>query len=91
VIYNWEVGGLPGRTLGDPAIHPEGPYQPTVGLSDTDGAELVSLLAAGPVTAELSVSLFDLVTYNVIAQTTGGDQENVLHVGAHSDSVAAGK
>lgn len=29
--------------------------------------------------------------YNVIAQTIGGDQNNVLHICGHSDSVAAGK
>ena len=28
--------------------------------------------------------------YNVIAQTTGGDQDNVLLLGAHTDSIAAG-
>lgn len=30
------------------------------------------------------------LSYNVIAQTIGGDQENVVHLGAHSDSVEAG-
>jgi carboxypeptidase Q len=91
LIYNWDVGGLPGRTLGPPENHPEGPYQPTVGISDTDGAELIALLEAGPVTADLTINTFDITVYNVIAQTTGGDQNNVLQIGAHSDSVEAGK
>jgi acetylornithine deacetylase/succinyl-diaminopimelate desuccinylase-like protein len=32
----------------------------------------------------------DLSRYNVIAQTKGGDQNNVLLAGAHTDSVKAG-
>lgn len=33
----------------------------------------------------------DRISYNVIAQTKGGDPDNVVALGGHSDSVAAGK
>ncbi|EHK97568.1 putative leucine aminopeptidase 2 [Glarea lozoyensis 74030] len=73
-------------TLGaaDPA------FVPTVGISDTAGASLVSQLATATKTASLDVLVTDLPTYNVIAQTKGGDKDNVLLVGAHTDSVNAG-
>ena len=85
------MGRLADRTLEPQETHPEGPFQPAAGVSDTVGATLLSLLAAGPVTASLSIDLSDVTSYNVIAQTKGGDQNNVLHVGGHSDSVIDGE
>ncbi|KAH8821348.1 putative leucine aminopeptidase 2 [Xylogone sp. PMI_703] len=88
VIYNNVVGPLSG-TLGQ-ETRPEGPYPPTSGISQADGLALLDALGAGPVAADLNIILTDTPTYNVIAETRGGDHENVLHVGAHSDSVDAG-
>ncbi|KAK0123988.1 Leucyl aminopeptidase yscIV [Cadophora gregata] len=90
IIYNNVVVRLADRTLEPQETHPEGPFQPAAGVSDTVGATLLSLLGAGPVTASLSIDLSDVTSYNVIAQTKGGDQNNVLHVGGHSDSVIDG-
>ncbi|KAH7327151.1 putative leucine aminopeptidase 2 [Rhexocercosporidium sp. MPI-PUGE-AT-0058] len=70
---------------------PEGPYIPTGGITKTDGLDLVAQLASGAsIIADLSTKTANKTTYNVIAQTTGGDQDNVLLLGAHTDSVAAG-
>jgi len=85
VIYNNAAGPLDG-TLG--ASDPD--FVPTVGISDTAGASLVSQLATASKTASLDVLVTELPTYNVIAETKGGDHDNVLLVGAHTDSVNAG-
>jgi carboxypeptidase Q len=49
-------------------------------------------LAAGAVTGELTVNsiLENRTTANVIAETKEGDHNNVLALGGHLDSVAAG-
>ncbi|KAL0258706.1 hypothetical protein SLS55_006208 [Diplodia seriata] len=90
VIYNNVEGTLSG-TLGTP--RDEGPYVPTVGISNELGLELVDEIAGGasPV-ADVYVStvISNATTYNVLAQTRGGDQNNTLILSGHSDSVAAG-
>ncbi|POS77063.1 leupeptin-inactivating enzyme 1 [Diaporthe helianthi] len=90
VIYNNVAGSLSG-TLGAPS-RPEGPYPPIAAISQAAGQNIVSLLAAGEVIGELNVNsiIEDRVTMNVIAQTKSGDPNNVIFVGAHSDSVEAG-
>jgi hypothetical protein len=78
-------------TLKQKISTPEGPYVPTGGISQADGLALIKKLDAGlEVIAELSTEMAVSTTYNVIAQTKGGDQNNVIHIGGHSDSVAAG-
>ncbi|KUJ17171.1 putative leucine aminopeptidase 2 [Mollisia scopiformis] len=84
IIYN-NVEGLLQGTLGE-----AGDYAPTVGISLADGQTLIASLANGAVIAHLDVDLSEILTYNVIAETKGGDKENVLAVGAHTDSVQAG-
>ncbi|CAL3970280.1 unnamed protein product [Diplocarpon coronariae] len=92
VIHYNNVGGrLTPFTLGNQSDYPQGPFAPTAGVSDVVGASLLSLLAAGPVHASLSIDSTELTTYNVFAQTKGGDQDNVLELGAHSDSVIEGR
>ncbi|RDW77320.1 peptide hydrolase-5 [Coleophoma cylindrospora] len=85
LIYNNVDGALSG-TLGQ-ETRPEGSYPPTSGISKADG---LALLASLPQTGDLNIILVDVPTYNIIAQTKGGDPENVIQVGAHSDSVEAG-
>ena len=87
VIYNNEPGPL-SATLGTPLLD----YAPSVSISQEDGLALVAALEAGEVTAELVVNAISerRVNYNVIAETKGGDHDNVLILGGHSDSVYAG-
>ncbi|MEU8465865.1 M28 family metallopeptidase [Streptomyces sp. NPDC029003] len=87
VIYNNTAGTLNG-TLGDPAAG----KVPTGGVSQAEGEKLAAEAAAGPV--ELTLDLRELrenrKTFNVVAETKGGDENNTVFLGAHLDSVAAG-
>ncbi|KFY59103.1 hypothetical protein V496_05834 [Pseudogymnoascus sp. VKM F-4515 (FW-2607)] len=85
VVYN-NVDGVVQGTLGE-----EGDYPPTIGISKAQGEEFLAAIAAGTAqTADLFIEQKTIVTYNVIAETLHGDHDNVIHVGGHSDSVAAG-
>lgn len=84
IIYNNIAGPLPG-TLGG-----SGNFAPTVGISDTDGAALIAAITAtGPI-AKISMTITDVTTYNVIAETKSGAKGQVLALGSHTDSVEAG-
>ncbi|MEV6103206.1 M28 family metallopeptidase [Streptomyces sp. NPDC051940] len=87
LIYNNAPGPLNG-TLGDaPAVQ-----LPTGGISTADGEALAAAAAQGTVTVnlDLQVTVERSVTNNVIAETKGGDPNNVVMLGAHLDSVNAG-
>ena len=90
MIYNKEDGALSG-TLGPPP-RPEGPYVPTAGISLANGTDLLARLTSGPVSASLIVDsiIENRTTYNVLATSNSGDQNNVYQLGAHTDSVDAG-
>ncbi|PNS20312.1 Leucine aminopeptidase 1 [Sphaceloma murrayae] len=90
VIYN-NINGTLSGTLGS-VSRPEGPYPPTAGVSLQTGQTLLSFIQQGGATADLNVNaiLENRTTQNVIAQTKQGDQNNVLVIGGHSDSVQAG-
>jgi len=87
VIFN--QGNGPGRdvafigTLGAPGV-----TIPVVGSAYDVGVEL----AAGGVTVTMVVDAFSglRMTKNVLAESTGGDDSNIIMAGAHLDSVAAG-
>lgn len=87
VIYNNTAGSLNG-TLGDPNLG----KIPTGGVTQADGEKLAADAAAGPVEVTLDIRQFreNRKTYNVIAETRGGDANNTVFLGAHLDSVAAG-
>ncbi|MEU8843229.1 M28 family metallopeptidase [Streptomyces roseus] len=87
VIYNNTQGALNG-TLGDANAG----KVPTGGLSQAEGERLAAEAAAGPVEVTLDIREFreNRKTYNVIAETRGGDENNTVFLGAHLDSVAAG-
>lgn len=86
---------------------PIGAYVPVVGITQAAGLALIAQVQAGStivakfstklsvtttwVTHEFVKHLLTIYSYNVIAQTIGGDPENVIHISGHSDSVAAGK
>ena len=90
VAYNNVDGSLEGYSL-QTFENASAPYVPTVGITQGAGESLVAQLKAGAnITVELSSTADTAITYNVIAQTKAGDQENVIHLGGHSDSVAAG-
>ena len=85
-IYNNAPGPLAG-TLGGP-----GDYPPTVGMSTEDGEALLALLEAGPVEATIFTDVVEenRTTYNVLAESKGGDHNNVVVLGGHTDSVEEG-
>ena len=87
IVYNNVPGALSG-TLGAAF----GEYAPTVGISQEDGTAILEALKGGEVTVDLKVDAVTekRVNYNVIAETKRGDHNNVLVLGGHSDSVAAG-
>jgi Zn-dependent M28 family amino/carboxypeptidase len=90
IIFN---EGQPGRdellqgTLGVPFD------VPVVGLSFADGAALYAAAQAGSVTVHVTTDTevdANRKTVNVLADSKGGDPNQVVVVGAHLDSVAAG-
>ncbi|MGW1763850.1 M28 family peptidase [Streptomyces sp. NPDC002073] len=87
VIYNNTAGALNG-TLGDPTVG----RIPTGGLTQADGEALAAEVAKGPVQVTLDIRELreNRKTFNVIAETPGGDAANTVFLGAHLDSVAAG-
>ncbi|KAF2018472.1 Zn-dependent exopeptidase [Aaosphaeria arxii CBS 175.79] len=90
IAYNNGEGTLEGYSL-QKFEDPENPYVPVGGISQGAGEALVAQLEAGQeVTVDLTTVTNVATSYNVIAQTKGGDQENVIHLGGHSDSVTAG-
>ncbi|KAJ9623269.1 Aminopeptidase Y [Taxawa tesnikishii (nom. ined.)] len=88
VIYNNEKGSLSG-TLGEPSKN----HVATFGISDSDAAPFIKKLQNGE-TVEGSAYIDAIVerigTTNIIAQTKGGDQDNCVMLGGHSDSVSEG-
>src|SRR5690606_23106189 len=67
---------------------------PTGATSNAVGLALLKRLAAGEkLSSTLSVDttiIEERKTYNVIAQSKSGDPNNVIFIGAHSDSVPLG-
>ncbi|KXS96388.1 hypothetical protein AC578_8442 [Pseudocercospora eumusae] len=91
IIYNNVPGPVSGGTLGAPP-NPVGDYIPSAGVSQENGTAILEALQAGAVEGQLEVDsvIENRTTYNIIADTIGGDKSNVVAVGAHSDSVFAG-
>jgi Zn-dependent M28 family amino/carboxypeptidase len=89
IIFN---EGQPGRTdlfIGDLGAVFD---IPVVGLSYANGAALYTDTQAGPVTVNVTTETFSELrpTWNVLADTPGGDPNKVLVVGSHLDSVLEG-
>ncbi|MER7757063.1 M28 family metallopeptidase [Kitasatospora sp. NPDC097643] len=87
IVYNNTDGDLNG-TLGDPAAG----RIPTAGITRAAGEALAAKAATGPVRIALDLRTFmePRRTWNVLAETRGGDENNTVFVGAHLDSVPAG-
>jgi hypothetical protein len=92
LVYN-NAAGLPLQgTLGVPP-RPEGDYVASISITQELGAGYVSAIAGGAnvsATIDVTTDIRNISTYNVLATTTSGDQNNKLALGAHTDSVAAG-
>lgn len=87
IIYNNADGALNG-TLGEPSDE----YIGTVGVTQAVGEALLADVEAGE--AAVSLDLEQLVeqrpTVNILAETPGGREDNVVMLGAHLDGVPAG-
>ena len=88
IIYNNQAGNLSG-TLGSPTSD----QVATFGISQEEASPIVDQLQSG-ITLSGSALMESVVetisTYNVVAKTKGGDQDNCIVAGAHSDSVPEG-
>lgn len=88
VVYNNSPGSLSG-TLGTPSKY----HVATFGISDEDAKPYIQELTDGKKvdgSAYMDSIVMKTGTTNVIAQTVGGDQDNCVMLGGHSDSVAEG-
>ncbi|KAH7025986.1 uncharacterized protein B0I36DRAFT_152300 [Microdochium trichocladiopsis] len=88
LVYNNAAVGKTGGTLGGP-----NELITVGGISRADGLRLAEAISNGEaVVSSGSFGSFvtDTVSQNVIATSKYGDPDNVLFLGAHSDSVAAG-
>ncbi|MGH3424558.1 MAG: M20/M25/M40 family metallo-hydrolase [Nocardioidaceae bacterium] len=87
IIYNNDTGDLNG-TLGGQ----DDAFVPTTGVQRAAGQSLVDEMAAGPVTVNLDLQQIaeERETFNVIAETAEGRDDNVVMLGAHLDSVPDG-
>lgn len=90
IVYNNAAGSMSG-TLGGVSSD-EAPYSAIAGVSQADGETLLSAAAEGAVTLSLEINsqVENRTTFNVIAETKGGDHDNVVSLGGHTDSVEAG-
>lgn len=78
-------------TLGDPT----GEEIPTLSISSKDAQQYIDVLKKHPhhkfeTTLYVDSYVKTIKTINVVAETIGGDHDNVVSLGAHSDSVAEG-
>lgn len=81
IVYNNGDGALNG-TLGGP-----GDYVPTTGVTKADG---LAMLEADSATLDIQTVSEERRTFNVIAETRKGRDDNVVMMGAHLDSVHDG-
>ena len=86
IVYN-NVPGLLNGTLGQPRW-----THSAIGITQALGQSLVAQVASSGLTVHIKTDTVAEVrtTRNVIAETPGGDPENVVVVGAHLDSVSRG-
>jgi Zn-dependent M28 family amino/carboxypeptidase len=85
IVYN-NVPGLINGTLGEPRF-----TNSVIGITQSLGQQLVALVPGGlTVHIKTETAAEDRTARNVIAETPGGDPDNVVVVGAHLDSVSRG-
>lgn len=85
----WMPGENASGTLGEP----DKDHVATLAIGREDAAEYISRLADGEVLdafVYIDGFVVNTPTTNIIAQTKGGDQDNCVMLGGHSDGVTAG-
>jgi len=87
IVYNSEPGPLNG-TFGEVT---DGTV-PTFGIEADRGAALVASIGQAPVSISVALeqSVETVSTFNVIAETSTGNPDNVVMLGSHLDSVPEG-
>ena len=87
IVYNNTDGALNG-TLGGPGDD----YAPITGVTQAEGKGWLAKMANGPVTVKFDLQKIveDRTTFNVIAETEAGRDDNIVMMGAHLDSVHDG-
>ncbi|ELQ33119.1 aminopeptidase Y [Pyricularia oryzae Y34] len=88
IVYNHEKGDISG-TLGSP----NDDHVATFGISLDEAKPLIEKLESGDevdAIAYIRSWVNTAITNNLVAQTTQGDPDNCVALGAHSDSVEAG-
>ncbi|TEB20169.1 Zn-dependent exopeptidase [Coprinellus micaceus] len=93
IIYNNQPAAVNGGTLGAPERPEVGPYVPVASISGDSAKTILDQIAAGAtLTGALHVDATTETRYtsNVIATTKGGDKNNIVFAGGHTDSVPAG-
>ncbi|KAJ5689946.1 Peptidase M28 [Penicillium macrosclerotiorum] len=90
LVFNNVAGSLSG-TLG--AVSSDnGSFSAIAGISKADGEILLDAAEKNTVVVALEIDsqIENRTTFNVIAETKGGDHNNVVVLGGHTDSVEAG-
>ena len=88
IVFNYEKDAVQG-TLGTPSPF----HVATFGLSGEEAAPILKKFKKKESVdgiAYIDAEVNQILTVNIIAQTTAGDPENCVMLGAHSDSVAEG-
>lgn len=86
IVYNNTDGPLNG-TLGEPNPN----SAPAVGVTQEEGTALLAAAASGATGFfDLQATIETAETFNVIAETKGGNPDNVVMLGAHLDGVEEG-
>lgn len=87
IVYNSEAGPLNG-TLG--GVEPDS--APATGVTQEEGRALLEKMQAGPVEMRLTIdkTMEERSTFNVIAETDSGREDNVVMLGAHLDGAPEG-
>ncbi|MFJ8085438.1 M28 family metallopeptidase [Streptomyces sp. NPDC096205] len=87
IVYNNTEGALNG-TIGDVTAG----KIPTGGITQADGETLAAQAAQGPVKVTLDIRELheNRKTFNVVAETRGGNAADTVFLGAHLDSVSEG-
>lgn len=87
IVYNNAPGTLNG-TLG--GVNPDS--APATGVTQEEGQKILDKMAAGPVTMKFVIdkTMEERETFNVLAETDTGRDDNVVMLGAHLDGVHDG-
>jgi Zn-dependent M28 family amino/carboxypeptidase len=88
VIFNRGTAGNEGAIAGTLGAPQAAPGIPALGASFALGQDLSDAATNVSITSDTESEIRD--TYNVIAQTEGGNARRVIQAGAHLDSVVAG-